>query len=237
MSEGGDGVLTGAQAKLVKLAIAEYVGRLGVGGAWDEGDDWVRVEQVARMGRPQMFSTLATVARALLDPLAPQPAATADNEATAYQIFMLLGAATEAEIEMLGEFRAMGGMRRPPRILTRVRRAISDALREAGCCKDADDELDERCGRCSWCAPDPECVDPDEWTDALEALADRVLWDRDWEMEGLLADADPSMADSVKGAMAIGGGYFSTPTPEPTDEEGEEAQAYLESVCAEMLGN
>lgn len=237
MSEGGDGVLTGAQANLVKLAIAEYVGRLGAGGAWDEGDDWVRVEQVARMGRPQMLSTLATVARALLNPCAPQPPATADSEATAYQIFMLLGAAAEAEIDMFSEFRATDGMRRPPQILTRVRRAISDALHEAGCCKDADDESDERCGRCSWCAPDPECVDPDEWADALEALADRVLWDRDWEMEGLLADADPGMADSVKGTMAIGGGYFSTPTPEPTEAEEEAALAYLESVCAEMLSD
>ena len=234
MSEGGDGVLTGAQAKLVKLAIAEYSGRLDGAGAWDGDNDWVCVEQVARMGRQQMLHMLATVARALLDPRAPQPPATADSEATAYQIFMLLGAAAGAEIDMFDELRT-DGMRRPPRALTRARRAISAALLEAGCCKDADDESDERCGRCSWCVPDPECVDTDEWAGALEALADRVLWDRDWEMEGLLADADPGMADSVKGTMAIGGGYFSIPAPEPTAADTVAARAYLESVCAEML--
>jgi len=238
MSEGGDGILTFAQAELVKLAIAEYTGRLDGTGAWGGyGDDWVRVEQVTRMGRPQVLHMLATVARALLDPCAPQPPVTADSEATAYQIFMLLGAAVEAEIGMSGANSGRSGMRYPPPILIRVRQAISDALLEAGCCKDADDESDKRCGRCPWCAPDPECVDSDEWAEALEVLADRVLWDRDWEMEGLLADADPGMADSVKGAMAIGGGYFSTPTPEPTAADVAAARAYLESVCAEMLGD
>jgi hypothetical protein len=235
MSEGGVGVLTNAQAKLVKLAVAEYTGRLDGAGEWDDGDDWVRVEQVARMGRQQMLHALATVARALLDPRAQQPPVTADSEATAYQIFMLLGAAVGAEIGMFDEMKAADSARRPPRVLTRARRAISDALREAGCCKRSDDESDERCGRCSWCAPDPECVDQDEWDGALEALADRVLWDRDWEMEDLLADAEPGVADSVKGAVAIDDGYFSTPTPEPTDADVTAARAYLESVCAEVL--
>jgi hypothetical protein len=236
MSEGGEGILTGAQAKLVKLAIAEYAGRLDGTGAWGGwGGDWARVEQVARMGRPQLLHMLATVARALLDPRAPQPPTTADSESAAYQIFMLLGGAVEAEIGMCGPNSGRSGMRRPPPEPTTVRQAISDALREAGCCKDADDESGGKCGRCSWCAPDPECVDPSEWAGALEALADRVLWDRDWEMEGLLADAEPGLADSIKGALAIGGGYFSTPAPEPTAAEATAARAYLESVRAEML--
>lgn len=233
MSEGGDGVLTGAQAKLVRLGIAEYVQRLDESGEWDgEWDDWVRVEQVARMERSQMLYQLATVARALLDADVPPPPATADSEAMAYQIFMLLGAAVEIEIGVFDEFE-----QHPPCILTRIRRAISAALREAGCCKNAgddDDESDMQCGRCSWCAPDPKCIDAGEWIGALEALADRVLWDRDWEMEGLFADAEPTLSDSAKDAMAVSGDYFSDPAPEPTEAESAAARAYLESICAEM---
>jgi hypothetical protein len=51
-----------------------------------------------------------------------------------------------------------------------------------------------------------------EWDLALECLADRVLWDRDWELDELL-DLPPDRARAVKHSLGISRDYFAaTPT-------------------------
>ena len=63
----------------------------------------------------------------------------------------------------------------------------------------------------------------------LDFLADRVLCDRDWEMDEQL-DADPDLAGAVKGCLGIDADYFVAVPPEPTHKEAERLLAALRSL-------
>jgi len=60
--------------------------------------------------------------------------------------------------------------------------------------------------------------DPDDWDLLLDCLEDRLLWDRDWEMEDHL-DADPETGRRLKQELGIDEDYFVAVPPDPTDEE------------------
>ena len=68
--------------------------------------------------------------------------------------------------------------------------------------------------------------EPDDWDVLLDCLADRVLWDRDFEMEEHL-DVDPQAGQRVKSELGIDRDYFTAVPPEPSDAEAERLLAEL----------
>lgn len=213
----GDGVLEGAEARLLKTAIAAYVENLREHCAWNDGPDtewvdqvrenWLGVVQVQRMEHGQRLHVIASVTRALLDPTVLAPELTADTEATVYQIYQFLVSSSMS--------RSASATAR--RLFRTTRLAI--AACEFGQHRDRDDEV--LCG-------------DTEWRGIVETLADRVLWDRDWEMDATLGNADPAVATATKVMVGIEDGYFATPAEEPTPQQVVEAKAYLESIADEI---
>ena len=64
---------------------------------------------------------------------------------------------------------------------------------------------------------DTECLEVDRWRWLVELLADRVLWDRDFEMVNEMIDAPPERAAAMKAALGITAGYYTAIAPDPTD--------------------
>ena len=67
--------------------------------------------------------------------------------------------------------------------------------------------------------PDCTCTDIDRWQHEIEILADQILWDRDFELEELIADQDPFKVAGIKEYLGIGRDYFSTPGPDANSQE------------------
>jgi hypothetical protein len=72
----------------------------------------------------------------------------------------------------------------------------------------------------------------EEWHYVIEELADRLLWDRDFETGELLWDVPPDEAKAIRDTLRISDGYFSTLPPEPTLGEVEEARGVIERLTA-----
>jgi len=241
----GDGVLEGAGARLLKVAVAAYVENLRGQECWDDDvdrdwadevrDNWFDVEHVARMEHGQRLHMIATVAKALLDPAVAAPILTADNEAMVYQIYHFLCHEVDVDADTLDMVRDDPDEASHVRLLMFGRNAIADAARKAGLCLSEDAECCGEVGTDDECEHDPgPDARPERWHGIVEKLADTVLWDRDWEMERNLADADPDRANAVKRLAAIDEGYFTTPAEEPTPGQVSQAKAYLESLADEI---
>ncbi|MDZ4848300.1 MAG: hypothetical protein SGI77_03325 [Pirellulaceae bacterium] len=48
----------------------------------------------------------------------------------------------------------------------------------------------------------------DCWFHVIDRLADRLLWDRDYELEAIFADRDPDSTSKLKGLTGIDNSYF-----------------------------
>ncbi len=239
-SDGG-GILEGAHARMLRVAVAEYVESMRGSECWDDDPrdqgridetrlTWLDVAQVARMDHGQRLHMIATVVKALTDSAVPAPDLTADTEATVYQVYQFLCHATDIEYDMLADVQADPDEEYDPaleRLLVSTRGAIAAAVRESGLCLG---EGPDPCGR----RPPDMDANPETWHGIVDALADTVLWDRDWEMEASLGDADPETSAAVRVAAGIEEGYFTIPAQEPTLQQVASAKAYLESIADEM---
>ena len=68
--------------------------------------------------------------------------------------------------------------------------------------------------------------DPDDWDVLLDWLADRVLWDRDWETDEQL-DAAPEASRPAKTILGIDRDCFVAVPPEPTDADYFDSKSFL----------
>jgi hypothetical protein len=59
----------------------------------------------------------------------------------------------------------------------------------------------------------------DSWELQIELLADRILWDRDYELADTLMDVDPDAATEQKQFLGISDDYFSAIAPDISDQE------------------
>ena len=66
-----------------------------------------------------------------------------------------------------------------------------------------------------------------QWQSLTESLADRILWDRDFEMAGSFLDEEPAKAAVLKQMMGIETDYYSSIAPDPNPDE---VQLILKSV-------
>ncbi|QDV65569.1 hypothetical protein [Crateriforma conspicua] len=78
----------------------------------------------------------------------------------------------------------------------------------------ADDLFDDDFG-----LPPLDCDDEDRWDFVIDALADEILWDRDFELSDLVLDVDPARAAIMKQQLGIDNDYYTDIADDPRDED------------------
>jgi len=73
-----------------------------------------------------------------------------------------------------------------------------------------------------------------EWSDKIEDLADRILWDRDFELDETVADRDPRRAAVARHALGIDSGYFRSVPEPPGEGERKELEGTFELYRCEV---
>jgi hypothetical protein len=76
--------------------------------------------------------------------------------------------------------------------------------------------------------PEPACPDPEVWDVQIQGLADRILWDADYEDEGLYLDRAPAEARELRRKMGIEDRYFETVAEDLTDRQAADRIAELQ---------
>ncbi len=201
----GDRVLTPDEAAIFLEAVAYMRDMLCVSVEINESHR-VGVAAFDRLQPTQQLRALHIVTMALLKPEIPPPELSATLEGTIYGVFKDLLSLIEVEIDAYGE----------DEVSFHLRNAIL-AARRTDIVSDSDwhqRSEDELAG-----LPDCGCTDIDRWEEQIEALADQILWDRDFELESLIADQDPSEVAGIKEYLGIGKDYFSTAAPDANSQE------------------
>ena len=164
--------------------------------------------------KTQVFA-LAYVLRHLSDHDLPSPDLYAWNEAAAFSMFV------RAEDELGVEIEFETYPEADDDLDFRIRRLIRDAVMEV-------DPTAQ--------PPAVQCRSLDDWKCCLEALADHLLWDRDFLDEGTFADLDPLGSKWLKQQTGVADDYFSTPPPLVREEDFREADRYLRQLagCQEL---
>ena len=201
----GDRVLAPAEAALFREAVAYMRDMISVAVELDESHH-VGVVAFDRLQPTQQLTALHLVTMALLKPEIAPPPLSATLEGTVYGVFKDLLSIVEVEIDAC----------RDDEISFELRNAIL-AARKAGVVGDTDwhQPSEEEIAN----LPDCGCEDIDRWEEEIEILADQILWDRDFELESLIADQDPSKVADIKEYLGIGQDYFSTAAPDANSEE------------------
>ncbi len=179
--------------------------RDGIGSLFDrvrEGDGWeTGLEVFDRLTTDQKIVHMAHVAKALLYENFPVPRHTATLEGTVAAIYDHILEMVVLEIHQP----------EPDEDNHEQRKLVLAAAREA----DMEDpsDLDEH--------------DPEEWSLLIGALADRILWDADYEQADLFLDIPPEAAQRIMPEVRIGTDYYTTQPPEPTEDQVEAARRVI----------
>lgn len=197
----GERVLKGAEWRLFREALRF---------AWDVieefGDpDDSGVAAFDRLQRNQKLAMLALVGQALRDEQMPAPELAAVSEGAVAAVFALLRETIGIEIGLRDEGEETGMWRS----------LVLEACREVG----IDDSL-----------PKASSEDLAEWFCLIECLADRILWDADYDMEEQFLDCDPETVKELKQFAGISDNYFLAVAPDPTDDAIERIRKVLREV-------
>lgn len=227
----GDRRLTGSEAELVRRALAIMIDQLSDNLRWGADDDelWDSgVSMYDELTANQQLTVINQVAQHLLHETPDTLELTAVNEAAAYAIFATVISQVEIEIDMARdpladdvEFDQECGY--GPQWRTHWRRQIVEACRET--IAPLDGPAPNACE--PFTLPEAECEDIAVWSELIERLADRILWDRDFEMGESFLDTDPTKAALMKQVLGIESDYYTAIAEEPSEEE---AEALLESL-------
>ena len=149
------------------------------------------------------------VAFALLDADVEILELTAIREATVYAIFKELNSLIDMEIDF-----ALNQSISPEfQIRSLITSAIQQATHQTK--EWEDDEFEKQ----EFQSPEVESTSLEDWSATIEFLANRVLWDRDFELESVFADHDPNKVSDIKAYLGINDDYFSTPAPDAYSDE------------------
>lgn len=196
----GDRTLKGAEAALVKAAVtavAEHIQEESAGfdDSWGYG-----VQLFDELTWTQRLMLLDSVATYLLTETPATLELTAVNEAVVGVLFECVRMQIDLEILSIED----------PELDYYWRTLVLTALREP-----VPDEEEEPLDPGSDYLPqDVRCDDHGKWRDAIELLADRILWDRDYEMAGTFLDQPPEKAERLKVYLGIDDDYFSSVAPD-----------------------
>lgn len=208
----GDRYLVSEEAELIRDSIATMVQELASCRETEEEPWEYGVTLFDELTWQQQLAVLDLLATNLLQQTDSTLELSGINEAAVAAIYQNIVQQIELEIELHpvspAEFRC------------RWRQATLDAYRE-----NEDDEivrqeiLSQDTDQASVFDIDPECLEVDRWCWLVELLADRVLWDRDFEMVNEMIDAPPERAAAMRAALGITSGYYTAIAPDPTDRQ------------------
>ncbi len=224
----GDRTLEGHEAALVRKSVG-YL-RDMITASIDLDEPYVSQVGVFNQLQPtQQLAVLHEVAFALLDPKVPIPELTAIREATIYAIYKELVTLIEMEIAFASRnanqmpHNSSAELSRPdtefalsaPELQTR---ALVYAATRQTTNHNGEWGQNEFAARES---PTPTILsnDLEFWATTIENLVNQVLWDRDFELESIFADHDPSKISDIKAYLGINHDYFSTPAPDAYSDE------------------
>jgi hypothetical protein len=91
-------------------------------------------------------------------------------------------------------------------------------------------------GEDDWTPPSPTSCNWDQWDDVVESLADRILWDRDYELGELFMDVPPANSRLMKQSLGIEPDYFVAVAPDAEIQDGIEATYQRLAALARSSG-
>ena len=201
----GDRVLTPAEAALFVEASA-YMRDMITAAVEMNEPHGVGVAAFDRLQPTQQLAALHIVNMALIKPEIEPPPLSATLEGTVYAVFKDLQSLIALEVDYEFDLEISYHLRNA--ILAARKAKI---VTETDWHEPSEEELNE--------LPDRDCTDIDRWAFEIEILADQILWDRDFELEGLIADQDPSKVADIKEYLGIGHDYFATAAPDANSKE------------------
>lgn len=207
--------LTGTEAELVRESLAVIVDHLSEDLQYAESDDQLRNYGVAlfdELTGMQRLALIWHVATHLLNETSDTLELTAVNEAAAYAIFQNIAAEIQVEIDVANDRHAED---ETPGMRTYWRQRVLNAYKESVANEQDDAEEYEAY---EFCLPEVENEDISEWLELTESLADRILWDRDFEMEERFLDTEPLKAKAVRQLLGINADYYTAVAPDVREE-------------------
>jgi hypothetical protein len=208
----GDRCLVGEEAELVRESIASMLQELANSRETDESPWEYGITLFDELTWQQQLAVLDQLALNLLCETETTLELTGVVEAGVAAIYQNVVQQIELEIELHDVS--------PSEFRCRWRQAAFDALIE-----NEDHEIIER--ESERFDPDlhaafdeaAESMDLGHWRRIVESLADRVLWDRDFELVNEMIDAPPEKATALRAALGIQPGYYVAIAPDPTEHQ------------------
>lgn len=196
--------LDGAEAYLIRELVHYLLDQILVGIEIDEPHR-TDVAIFDALQPTQQLVMLHEVAMGLLNPAVDPVTLSAINEATIYAMFCELRSLIEVEID----FQRRGEPQKKS-----IRATVIDAWQQhqqweqEESADPSDDDL---------MIPSRDGTDVDQWSWFVELLADEILWDRDFDLDSLVADIHPQRAHLLKQHLGIQRDYYSTVAPDVPD--------------------
>ncbi len=207
--ETGDRILTEPEWNLFRVGLEMLWDYIEDDSDEDPGlsETGVRVFDVLQP--EQKLALLADVAQALRDPATPIPRHTAANEGAVAAVFAVIRQALEEEIAFSHDEGTDS---------TEVRGLLLATAAES------DEQPDD--------LPSLADEDGEEWDLVLEAIEDRILWDRDYEMGDEFLDQPPEAGQELHLLAGVDPDYFTAIPREPDEAE----MIAVRQALARLLG-
>ncbi|MCR9202507.1 MAG: hypothetical protein NXI04_28025 [Planctomycetaceae bacterium] len=193
----GDRILNGAEANLFKAGVLALVQCIKEEGELEENGYSIAVFD--QLTWSQRLAVLELVTTHLLSESGISPQLSAVNESAIAMVYEYIALQVDLEI---GFAESSGSNSWRTLVLYAARECFWNPENEPN---PTDDSLDvARLPR------NPDSRHRDLWTALVRLLADRILWDRDFELIETFVDEPPEKAAMMRQIMGIGDDYFST---------------------------
>lgn len=229
----GDRVLEGTEAKLYLTALQDSLAMEFELKDWEDCQLWGYTgnDFFHRASFNQQVLLINYCFNALLKPDIPMPKLNHTLEAAAFYPFAYLQAMIDEEIDT--ETREnKEGSEIDDNYAYLYRRMVWEAFeelelpglleadREEGYSDEEDDTEEEENDTDNFYGLKYKSTNLHSWEFAVDCLADRIFWDRDWEMVSLQPQLLDGMDENLSYNMGIDEDYFSNRLPKVTDEQG-----------------
>ncbi|MEM7782158.1 MAG: hypothetical protein AAF623_02310 [Planctomycetota bacterium] len=218
----GETVIAGAEGELLRYVIDGMVDSIVLANELNEPCE-VGVLLFDKLQPTQQMAMLNQVSNALLRVDAPEPELTATSEATVYAIFRELFVQIELEIyqeQSCQQLSAEEQFASPFAFRSLALAAYQSSM--------SIEEIEEL--HAEGLIPDVKSGNPYDWDTVVEGLADRILWDRDFEMEYLMVDDDPAKSELLKSHMGIDSDYFTAIATDISDRQFEQIRDEIRNL-------
>ncbi|OYP30500.1 hypothetical protein [Rhodopirellula sp. MGV] len=215
----GDRILLGREAELIRQSISTMADELISCRETDESPWEYGVTLFDELSWQQQLAMLDLLANGLLESTRETVELTGINEAGVAAVYQNVSQQIELEIELETVS--------PPEVRYQWRAAALNAYLESeviGASRQADRLVRERLTLQSTedsAVEDlrQECAELERWQWLVECLADRILWDRDFDLVEEMIDAPPERAAAMRAALGITPGYYTAIAPDPTETQ------------------